>query len=277
MCDDTKRNSSPITLCILHLSFLIYYRSSQTCLVFLPQTCRVRVPCSRHNHLVGSARSSTRTRPELSDNCIFAKRIVAPDSHGPIGRSWSMILLLCPELSYYQTIITFTMQLCTSKKKYFQTFPEPTSGKESGSGHWKLSVTGTMFVSSCKAVESSRRKLSSSSTFGKDLQTNGLLSLMSITRSRALGGKIKRKWRMSCIWWKRSYQDWKQRTYLQNDNFPRHNIQRVGDAYHSDASIQCVAWEMAFSIYIEPWCFDVFEEIELFFLVEIGGLIVPTS
>ena len=73
MCDDTKRNSSPITLCILHLSFLIYYRSSQTCLVFLPQTCRARVPCSRHNHLVGSARSSTRTRPELSDNCIFAK------------------------------------------------------------------------------------------------------------------------------------------------------------------------------------------------------------
>ena len=117
MCDDTKRNSSPITLCILHLSFLIYYRSSQTCLVFLPQTCRVRVPCSRHNHLVGSARSSTRTRPELSDNCIFAKRIVSPDSHGPIGRSWSMILLLCPELSNYQTIITFTMQLCKSKNK----------------------------------------------------------------------------------------------------------------------------------------------------------------
>ena len=122
MCDDTKRNSSPITLCILHLSFLIYYRSSQTCLVFLPQTCRARVPCSRRNHLVGSARSSTRTRPELSDNCIFAKRIVAPDSHGPIGRSWSMILLLCPELSNYQTIITFTMQLCKSKKKVFSNF-----------------------------------------------------------------------------------------------------------------------------------------------------------
>ena len=177
MYDDTKRTLSPIISYILHLSFVIYYRSSQTCLVFLPQTCRVRVPCSRHNHLVGSARSSTRTRPELSDNCIFAKRIVSPDSHGPIGRSWSMILLLCPELSYYQTIITFTMQLCTSKKKYFQTFPEPTSGKESGSGHWKLSVTGTMFVSSCKAVESSRRKLSSSSTCGEDLQTNGLLCL----------------------------------------------------------------------------------------------------
>ena len=202
-----------LTFCIFHLWFSL----SQTCLVFLPQTCRVRVPCSRHNHLVGSAQSSTRTRPELSDNLIFAKsrtRIVAPDSHGPIGRSWSMILLLCPELSYYQTIITFTMQLCTSKKKYFQTFPEPTSGKESGSGHWKLSVTGTMFVSSCKAVESSRRKLSSSSTFGKDLQTKGILSLMSITRSRALGGKIKRKWRMSCIWWKRSCQDWKKRTDL---------------------------------------------------------------
>ena len=159
---------------------------------------------------------------------------------------------------------------CVNRKKIMlQTFPEPTSGKESGSGHWKLSVTGTMFASSCKAVESSRRKLSSSSTCGKDLQTNGLLFLMSITRSRALGGKIKRKWRMSCIWWKRSNQDWKQRTYLQNDNFPRHNIQRVGDAYHSDASIQCVAWEMAFSIYIEPWCFDVFEEIELFFSLKL--------
>ena len=122
MYDDTKRTSSPITFCILHLSFLIYYRSSQTCLVFLPQTCRVRVPCSRHNHLVGSAQSSTRTRPELSDNCIFAKRIVSPDSHGPIGRSWSMILLLCPELSNYQTIITITMQLCTSTKDYVANF-----------------------------------------------------------------------------------------------------------------------------------------------------------
>ena len=97
-------------------------------------------------------------------------------------------------------------------------YPAPTSGKESGSGHWKLSVTGTMFVSICKAVDSSRRKLSSSSTWewcaseNKSLTKNRLQALkmlayfkshLCLTRSNALGGRIRMKWRMSCNWRKK--------------------------------------------------------------------------
>ena len=112
------------------------------------------------------------------------------------------------------------MIVCRVKMKSF-----PTSGKESGSGHWKLSVTGTMFVSICKAVESSCRKLSSSSTFlislGEELDWNWLdqdwdqdqdqdqdqrkqsFKNLLLTRSKALGGKMRRKCWISCNWKKR--------------------------------------------------------------------------
>ena len=104
----------------------------------------------------------------------------------------------------------------------FCTIEASTSGKESGSGHWKLSVTGTMFVSICKAVDSSRRKLSSSSTsrrvvwirkqqfnkrsfqtgFTRRRDASAFKNEICLTRSNALGGRIRRKWRMSWSWWK---------------------------------------------------------------------------
>ena len=145
-----------------------------------------------------------------------------PGSRGPTGHSWSKRLLVCPGLienvdqlkcfaasrdSYiFYSLDTlfkyFPMIVCRVKMKSF-----PTSGKESGSGHWKLSVTGTMFVSICKAVESSCRKLSSSSTFliglGEQLDCNWFFKNLLLTRSKALGGKMRRKCWMSCNWKKK--------------------------------------------------------------------------
>ena len=77
-----------------------------TCLVTWPLTCTERDPCwcHKHNLLVGTSQSSICKRPKSNQlrngfaNCPEMTQRCQPGSHGPIGRSWSMRLPLCPDL-----------------------------------------------------------------------------------------------------------------------------------------------------------------------------------